>query len=1069
MKKLNYQTIKGRCFKALIVLLLAPLSSWAQNLTVGGVEVTSGEYLVSDNIEGLVSFDAETNTLTLEDATITGGYMTNGCITSGLSHLTICLIGENKICSNDSSTAIRSTANEATLTIVKGADNCKLVFDALRCIRDFKTVSFDGLSWNGAYTYEYDNAEWDAGYRLMGADGNEATSDTGVLPTLVDPVPTMSTYSGQTNETRLFLQNDFDLPMYYSIDYVSNDLQDVSATQYTEAPELLGPCTVTAYVKKSNGVNGTSVVGKYFGFVSSSVEALSGQNKPVKPELIPAFGSGEYEEFSVDFVSERQEDFKIASPDGMELYIGDPGIAQFEAHLYDLREVPTFTILNARVEDEPQTDVYYQLGSFTVTVSEPTHYGIFLNGEREVTEANMLNVLDDEEVVRVIYDGKGTLILNGFEGTIESSLVGDLTLFLKGQNTITSISSTVVGADINTGKLLITTDKQAPGTLDLGSLDATAKAIRNFSGVELLNDLCWIKGDAYAAYAEVGIAITPVVLNENTPTVVEPDNDNIEDLQTPPASIPNSEKVEVKKNEGEDNETTTIIINKVVDNVLVTLVVQEQKKDQSAETYTVAEKVGDPLTEGGGNATRNAFVLQTPVGEDDVNVALTKTPGTPDYAKVFHGLTLLVAAGSGDIEIDVDVPANAVLNVKIGNGEPISISGVSGVVKVPYVCKEPSYVYIYNATPQVNESRGYRRAKVTTIPIKMFSFKSVANSVQAADAPEDAAKPEKLLSAGDLESAIAAVAADGVLNIVDPDLTTLPDDIFNNLPATVTNIDLSKTAVKNVTVSRSADGPFKGVSENTFIYLPAGNGNTAAADEPNVVIGAVCEDMQLAEEGSQPFSPVMNFGVISATLGRDFVNGITSTVYLPFAVDKASADALGSFYTFTGITAAGDAGLELVTTDLAAKTPYIFKKSGDGKISVKNVSVTTDAAPVASELIGTFEPITWTSEMLAAKETEQKYVYGFAAADQGDDIQAGEFVRVGVGATIKAYRAYLEVAYNAARIAINWGDEATGIRTLQPVKAQEGWYTIGGARLVGAPSKAGLYIYNGKKTIVNGK
>lgn len=1061
MKKLNYQTIKGRCFKALIVLLLAPLSSWAQNLTVGGVEVTGGECLVSDNIEGLVSFDAETNTLTLEDATITGGYMTNGCITSGLSQLTIRLIGENKICSTDSSTAIRSTANEATLTIVKGADNCKLVFDALRCIRDFKTVSFDGLSWNGAYTYEYDNTEWDAGYRLMGADGNEATTDTGVRPTLGDPVPTMSTYSGQTNETRLFMQNDFGLPMYYSIDYASSDLQDVSTTQYADAPELSGPCTVTAYVVSGN-TEGTHVVGKFFGLAQSSAEAVEGQTEPVKPVIIPAIGEEESEELSIEFYTEIADAYEVASPDGAELYIGSAGKANFEVRLSDYRETPSFIILNSFVQTDQEVPCY-KIGNFNVSV----RYGIIVNGEIEVDENNMLNVLDDEEVVRVIYDGKGTLILNGFEGTIESSLVGDLTLFLKGQNTITSISSNVVGADSNTGKLRITTDKQAPGTLDLGSPDATAKAIRNFSGVELLNDLCWIKGNADAVYAEVGIAITPVVLEENKEEIIEPDSSSVENLQTPPDEIPNGEKVEVTENEGQPNEKTTIIINKVVENVLVTLVVQEQEAGH-AENLTVAEKVGDPLTEGGGNATRNAFVLQTPVGEDDVNVALNKTPGTPDYAKVFHGLTLLVAAGSGDIEIDVDVPANAVLNVKIGNGKPISISGVSGVVKVPYVCKEPSYVYIYNATPQVNESRGYRRAKVTTIPIKMFSFKSVANSVQAADAPEDAAKPEKLLSAGDLESAIAAVAADGVLNIVDPELTTLPDDIFTGLSSTVTNIDLSKTSVKNVHVSRSASGPFKGVSRNTFIYLPAGNGNTAAEGEPNVVIGAVCDNMQL-DESSHPFSPVMNFGVLSATLGRDFVNGITSTVYLPFAVDKASADALGSFYTFKGITASGDADLEPVTTGLAAKTPYIFKKSGDGKISVKNVSVTTDAAPVASELIGTFEPIIWTSEMLAAKETEQKYVYGFAAADQGNDIQAGEFVRVGVGATIKAYRAYLEVAYNAARIAINWGDEATGIQTLQSVKAQEGWYTIGGARLVGAPSKAGLYIYNGKKTIVNGK
>ena len=1063
MKKLNYQTIKGRCFKALIVLLLAPLSSWAQNLTVGGVEVTSGEYLVSDNIEGMVSFDAETNTLTLENATITGGYMTNGCITSGLSHLTICLIGENKICSNDSSTAIRSTANEATLTIVKGADNCKLVFDALRCIRDFKTVSFDGLSWNGAYTYEYDNTEWDAGYRLMGADGNEATTDTGVRPTLGDPVPTMSTYSGQSNETRLFMQNDFGLPMYYSIDYVSNDLQDVSATQYTEAPELLGPCTVTAYVKKSADVNGTSVVGKYFGFVSSSVEALSGQNKPVKPELIPAFGSGEYEEYSVDFVSEREEDFKIASPDGMELYIGDPGTAQFEAHLYDLREVPTFTILNARVVGETQEDVYYQLGSFTVTVKEPTHYGITLNGE-PVTEANMLNVFDDIEVVKAIYDGKGTLILNGFEGTIESSLVGNLTLFLKGQNTITSISSNVVGADINTGKLLITTDKQAPGTLDLGSQEAEVAAISNFSDVELLNDLCWIKGDAYAAYAEVGIAITPVLLEENAEKTVKPDNQSVEALQTPPAG---TEKVEVKENEGEDNETTTIIINKVVYNVLVTLVVQEQEKGKQAETFIVAEKEGEQL-EGGGTAERNAFVLQTAIGESDMTAALTETPGTPDFAKVFHGLTVLLAAGSGSLELDVEVPANAVLNVQIGSNEPLSFSDVTGIITVPYVCKEPTYVYIYNATPQAAEARGYRRAKVKTVPVKMFGLKTTTTSVQNAQAPEAAAKPTKLLTADALNEAMGS-ATTGVLHFDDLDLTALPDDVFKDISSSIMYIDLSKTSVSNVRVSRSDDGPFKGVSPNTFIYLPAGNNNTAAEGEPNVVIGAVCDNMQLAED-DQAFSPVMNFGVVSATLGREFVADRTSTVYLPFAVDQASADALGEFYTFKGITAAGDADLQPVTTGLAAKTPYIFKKKDAGKISVKNVSVRTDAAPAATELIGTFEPITWTSQMLASKKNQNKYVYGFAAEDQGENIQAGEFVRVGAGATIKPYRAYLEVAYDAARIAINWGgDETTGIRTLQSVKPQEGWFTIGGARLAGAPSKPGLYIFNGKKVIVNGK
>lgn len=730
-----------------------------------------------------------------------------------------------------------------------------------------------------------------------------------------------------------------------------------------------------------------------------------------------------------------------------------PGMSQPIEVTAQGNDVYTFAMPAEACDVEVTVDFDYRAFSLTVN-------GIAVTGD------NMLNVLaDNEESIKVIYDGKGTLILNGFEGSIQSTMTDDLTLFLKGENHISDISAS---ADVP-GRLLITTDKQAPGTLTVGSKDEPAPAapIRGFQVVELLNDLCWITGDADAMYAEIGNVITPVVLGVNTEKTVEPDDQNVEVLQTPPAKIPDPEKVEVKENEGEDNETTTIIINKVVDNVLVTLVVQEQEAGQPAETYTVAEKVGDQLT-GGGTAERNAFVLQTAIGESDMTAALAETPGTQDFAKVFHGLTLLLAAGSGSLELDVEVPADAVLNVQIGSNVPLSFSDVTGIITVPYVCKEPTYVYIYNATPGAAEARGYRRAKVKTVPVKMFGLKTTTTSVQNAQAPEAAAKPTKLLTADALNEAMVGSATTGVLHFDDLDLTALPNDVFKNISSSIMNIDLSQTSVSNVRVSRSDDGPFKGVSSNTFIYLPAGNGNSVAEDEPNVVIGAVCDNMQLAED-DQAFSPAMNFGVVSATLGREFVADRTSTVYLPFAVDKATADALGEFYTFTGITQTGDAGLERVTTGLAAKTPYIFKKSGAGKIAVKNVSVTTDAAPAASELVGTFRPITWTSQLLNSYELAHKYIYGFAAADQGDNIQAGEFVRVGAGAKIKPYRAYLEVAYNASRIPVSWSDETTGIRTLPSVKAQEGWFTIGGARLAGAPSKPGLYIYNGKKTIVNGK
>lgn len=1061
MKKLNYQTIKGRCFKALIVLLFAPLASWAQNLTVGGVTVTNdnASEIIGKNVEGTVSFDVSTNTLTLNNATITGGTSSNGSIASGLGELTIVVIGENKLCSTDTASAIRAVADNAKLTIRKGADNSKLVFETQRAIRDFKTVSIEGLFWNGAYTYQFDNTEWQPGYRLMNAEGLEAgfSYDTGLSPTLTDTGLTMNVYYGQNFEPRLQLECGAGLPKYYSIDYASSDLQDVSTTLYADAPELLGPCTVTAYVKSGN-TEGTHVVGKFFGLAQSSAEAVEGQTEPVKPVIIPAIGE---EELSIDFYTEIDDEYEVASPDGAELYIGSAGKANFEVRLFDYRETPSFIILNSFVQTDQEVPCY-QIGNFNVSVREAVSYGIIVNGE-VVNENNMLNVLaDDEEPIKVIYNGKGTLILNGFEGSIQSTMTDDLTLFLKGENHISDISAS---ADVP-GRLLITTDKQAPGTLTVGSEDGAAPAapIRGFQ-VELLNDLCWITGDAEAMYAEVGNVITPVVLDVNTEKTVEPDNQSVEALQTPPAG---TEKVEVKENEGEANETTTIIINKVVENVLVTLVVSEQEAGKPAETLTVAEKVGDPLTEGGGTAERNAFVLQTAIGESDMTAALTETPGTQDFAKVFHGLTVLLAAGSGSLELDVEVPANAVLNVQIGSNEPLSFSDVTGIITVPYVCKEPTYVYIYNATPGAAEARGYRRAKVKTVPVKMFGLKTTTTSVQNAQAPEAAAKPTKLLTADALNEAMVGSATTGVLHFDDLDLTALPDDVFKDISSPIMYIDLSQTSISNVRVSRSDNGPFKGVSSNTFIYLPAGNGNTVAEGEPNVVIGAVCDNMQLAE-GDQAFSPAMNFGVVSATLGRDFVAGRTSTVYLPFAVDKATADELGEFYTFTGITPAGDAGLQRVTTGLAAKTPYIFKKSGAGRIAVKNVSVTTDAAPAASELVGTFSPKTWTPQLLNSYEKINKYIYGFAAEDQGDNIQAGEFVRVGAGATIKPYRAYLEVSYDASRIPVSWSDETTGIRTLPSVKAQEGWFTIGGARLAGAPSKPGLYIYNGKKTIVNGK
>ena len=101
------------------------------------------------------------------------------------------------------------------------------------------------------------------------------------------------------------------------------------------------------------------------------------------------------------------------------------------------------------------------------------------------------------------------------------------------------------------------------------------------------------------------------------------------------------------------------------------------------------------------------------------------------------------------------------------------------------------------------------------------------------------------------------------------------------------------------------------------------------------------------------------------------------------------------------------------------------------------------------------------------KMTSMMAIYGFAD-DYTKGVSAGTFVKVKAGASIAPFRAYLEVTGTAgARLeySISFDDEATGIRS---VKADDNgsWYSIDGRRLSGQPSAKGVYIKNGKKTII---
>jgi len=227
---------------------------------------------------------------------------------------------------------------------------------------------------------------------------------------------------------------------------------------------------------------------------------------------------------------------------------------------------------------------------------------------------------------------------------------------------------------------------------------------------------------------------------------------------------------------------------------------------------------------------------------------------------------------------------------------------------------------------------------------------------------------------------------------------------------------------------------------------------------------------------------------------RTFTSEKASTVYLPFSIAAANVKG-GKFYTFTGVDETKTPWEvtydEITTGEIKANTPYIFLPDGSnsGKIEVNNgsnkISVSTANPHTTTqgqwEFIGTYVPIQWLSDNDRASEIG--LVYGFAAEDKtdnGKNIAAGQFVKVAAGASIAPMRAYLKRTAASARmrgaadelpetmnvVLISADGEATTIGTITLSYDTDEWYSLDGRKLSGKPTKKGLYIRNGKKTVV---
>ena len=244
---------------------------------------------------------------------------------------------------------------------------------------------------------------------------------------------------------------------------------------------------------------------------------------------------------------------------------------------------------------------------------------------------------------------------------------------------------------------------------------------------------------------------------------------------------------------------------------------------------------------------------------------------------------------------------------------------------------------------------------------------------------------------------------------------------------------------------------------------------------------------------------------VPVRFARSFTSGVASTICLPFQMDATTYKDYGTFYKFVGVEKGTDKwtvtmqdATNKISAILDAGTPYLFMPKQTGAVIFDETLTVpasggftpVDATPDASTYPnatgwtyrGTYETIEWA--------TDPGNIYGFASGqaygNSGDETAAGTFIRVRTGG-IRPFRAYLQysgsgnaraMTRSAADVLpetmtvrlIGSNGQTTAIGTLDTrtgdVTFGDEWYTLDGRRLPAKPTAKGLYIKNGKKTVI---
>ncbi len=666
----------------------------------------------------------------------------------------------------------------------------------------------------------------------------------------------------------------------------------------------------------------------------------------------------------------------------------------------------------------------------------------------------MLNDSQGEETVQ--FDGIKTLMLNG--ATLQSINIAnqhelkELVIYLKGNNTINNNDNNgiIYGGDPNLPLTYATGDGSTtalqPGTLECSYYVQVAEhpevmnIYDNFSSVTYNNNLSENQNTTDHKI-KVDVALTPIITKEQPEVTNEGDAGKGigEDIQQYIAAHPELNTTEKVTAAFKDGVT--------IKNILYILASDDgrDETDITTNVLNLNTKMDDAT----------ASVLASDLKDSGVS------PSSDYFTSNFKGLCFLLPAGSGEIKLNLRTNEYGEVHVMIGSGAAIPISTeIYQDYTIGYSVTEDTYVLIYSVADPKSSSRPFAaprapgRKMTTTTQIKSVGVRAS----RVSSAPEPPLSP-KSLSKSDITLSNGSYVSIKNVKIDDAEagnVAEMDDDVFEDIKTNdtpLTYVDLSQTALTGLTVDRT-NLPWKNLPATTFIYLPVGN--KAKADEKNVIIGSVSDDVEFMETGA--FETPMDFTATKATLKRDFSEkiGKKCSIFLPFALDEETAAELGTFYQMAPVSAQIEGKIVMETVEkTVANVPYMFKPAKEA-ISVNMVEVLkTIPAPTAVKDVffeGTFEEKTVMSD-------SDFDVYCF----MGD-----QFVRVKDDpVTLSPFRSYMyKVASSSLsnELDIDWGDGTTSIKNMKVGIEDNIYYDLQGRRVL-YPQK-GIYIVNGKKVIL---